>query len=56
MVGAVVVDPPTVKVSVQVPTVGAVVEGSTNGKGHEIQSKFKTTSVNNFIIGVSEFI
>jgi hypothetical protein len=27
MVGAVVVDPPTVKVSVQVPTVGAVVEG-----------------------------
>jgi hypothetical protein len=27
MVGAVLVDPPTVKVSVQVPAVGAVVEG-----------------------------
>jgi hypothetical protein len=56
IVGAVVVDPPTVKVSVQVPAVGAVVEGPPMVKDTKSSLKIQTNNADNFFIGTYEFV
>jgi hypothetical protein len=57
IVGAVVVDPPTVKVSVQVPIVVPVVDGPPMVKDTKSRLTFKKTdNANNFYITCLNFI
>jgi hypothetical protein len=50
IVGAVVVDPPTVKVSVQVPIVVPVVDGPPMVKDTKSNLKMQTDNANNFLL------